>query len=231
MTGDPWPGLQLKVAYGNKSGVTTIVYNSQMTSGLDPGYDLGQLSTGPEVEIYTAMVEMDNGVNLTRQALPTDGVGLVIPVGIDTEKGGEVTFSALTVPLGDNKFWLEDRTTGIFTDLTQKSYTMTLPPSTYGTGRFFIIASANTPTDINSPGMDDNSGLRIWPYDGKVIIKGEVSEKALCEIYDLPGRKIHETRLTDRELNTVTMPAGTKGIFIIRVVDGPVIKVRKVIFP
>ena len=229
---DPWPGLQLKVAYGNKHGVTTIVYNSQMTTGLDPGYDIGQLSTGPEVEIYTVMAGTYNGVNLARQALPTEVTDkLIVPVGIDTEKGGEVTFSAMTVPLGDKKFWLEDRTTGIYTDLTLKSYTVTLPPATYGTGRFFIIASVNTPTGIYSPGTEDNSGLRIWSYDGKVIIKGEVGDKAFCEIYDLPGHKILETRLTDRELNTVNMPAGTKGIFIVRVIDGSAVTVRKVVIP
>lgn len=231
-TEDPWPGLQLKVAYGNKEGITTVVYNSQMIPGLDPGYDVGQLSTGPEVEIYTAMIGKDNDVNLARQALPIDGADkIVIPVGIDSEKGGEVTFSALTVPLGDNKFWLEDRMTGIFTDLTKNAYTATIPSNNYGTGRFFIIASVNTPTGIQSPGVNDNSGLRIWPYDDKVIIKGEVSEKALCEIYDLSGRKILETRLPGSEMNTVTMPAGSRGIYIIRVIDGSVITVRKIIFP
>jgi len=229
---DLWPGLQLKVSYGGKEGITTVVYNNQMTPGLDPGYDIGQLSTGPEVEIYTVIKGMDYSVNLTRQALPAEGADkLIIPVGIDTEKGGEVTFSAITVPLGDNKFWLEDRTTGVFTDLTLKSYTVNLPPATYGTGRFFIIASANTPTGINLPDWDHDSGLRIWPYDGKVIIKGEVSEKAICEIYDLAGRKINSTRLDNRELNIVSIPSGTSGVLIIRVIDGAKAVTRKVVIP
>ena len=132
--------MQLKVKYGNKESLTTIVYNSEMTTGLDPGYDVGQFSTGPEVEIYTSLVEKDNSVNFARQALPmTDCDKNIVPVGIDSEKGGEVTFSAYTVPLDNYNFWLEDRNTGIFTDLTGDTYTVTLPANTYGTGRFFII--------------------------------------------------------------------------------------------
>ena len=95
---DPWPGLQLKVKYGDKERSTVIMYNNEMTTGCDPGYDVGQLSAGPDVEIYTALVLKDNSVNFARQALPmTDSEKNVIPVGIDTEKGGEVTFSAITV--------------------------------------------------------------------------------------------------------------------------------------
>ena len=67
---DSWPGLQLKVKYGDKENSTLVVYSENMTAGLDPGYDVGQLSTGPDVEIYTALVEKDNRVNFARQALP-----------------------------------------------------------------------------------------------------------------------------------------------------------------
>ncbi len=109
--GNPWPGLQLKVKFGEKERLTVIVYNNKMTAGLDPGYDIGQLSTGPEVEIYTLLAGKDNSVNFAQQALPlTDLSRNIVPVGIDSEKGGEVTFSAFTVPIGNNRFWLEDRT-------------------------------------------------------------------------------------------------------------------------
>ena len=115
---EPWPGLMLKVRYGNKESQTLIAYNSDMTTGLDPGYDLGQLSTYPEVEVYTSLVQKDNSVNFARQVLPlTDSDKNIVPVGIDSEKGGEITFSAFTVPLGTNKFWIEDRTTGTYTNL------------------------------------------------------------------------------------------------------------------
>jgi len=226
--GESWPGLQLNVRYGEKVSSTLVVYNESMTAGLDPGYDIGLMSSGPEVDIYTTLSLADNGVNFTRQALPITGADkLKIAVGIDSENGGDVTFSAVTVPIGTNRFWLEDRVTGTFTDLTTKSYTVTLPANTFGTGRFFIIASANTPTGINVP-QTDETGLRIWASKDKIIIKGEVSDKAICEIYDLRGNKVNETQLTDGELNTVTVPAGSHGFYLVRVLDGVKSTTRKV---
>ena len=38
---NPWPGLQLKVKYGDKENSTLVVYNEKMSAGLDPGYDVG----------------------------------------------------------------------------------------------------------------------------------------------------------------------------------------------
>ena len=148
-------------------------------------------------------------------------------MGIDSGNGGEVIFSAYTVPLGNNKYWLEDRTTGIFTDLTSKSYTVTLPVKTYGTGRFFIIASINTPTGINQPDADDAS-VRIWASDGKVIIKGEVGEKARCEVYDIKGEMLLNQTLPDNSLNTVDLPQNLSGVFLVRVIDGSKITSKKV---
>ena len=224
----PWPGLQLRVKFGEKESSTLLVFNENMTTGLDPGYDVGQLSTGPDVEIYTALVEKDNSVNFSRQALPVEGYEKsIIPVGIDSEKGGEVAFSAYTVPLEDKKFWLEDRVTGIFTDLNNNTYTVTLPAKTYGTGRFFIIASANTPTGMEKPQVDE-TGIRVWTSNDQLIIKGEVSGEAICSVYDMRGQKIVETQLNDGELNTVTLSSGLHGVYLVRVVDGMKVTTRKI---
>lgn len=225
---DPWPGLQLKVRFGNKESLTTVVYNEAMTTGSDPGYDIGQMSSGPEVEIYTALAAGDNSINYTRQALPVTGADKIfVPVGIDSKQGGEVEFSAETRPFGNNRFWLEDRTTGSYTDITTKSYTVTLPSNTYGTGRFYIIASTNAPTGIRQPQPEDTA-VRIWISNENAIIKGEVSNRAVCEIYDLRGKKILETQLADGELNTVTLPSGLHGVYLIRVIDGVKVTTRKV---
>ena len=65
-------GITAESKIWQKRKLTTIVYNEKMTVGLDPGYDVGQMSAGPEVEIYTSLVK-DNSVNFTRQALPLAG--------------------------------------------------------------------------------------------------------------------------------------------------------------
>ena len=225
---DPWPGLKLKVKWGAKENMTTIVFSDEMKNNLDPGYDVGLLSIGPEVEIYTALVEKDESVNMTRQALPVAGADTIaVPVGIDCYAGAEVTFSASTVPMGDKRFWLEDRTKGVFTDLTTKSYTVTIPENTFGTGRFYILASTNTPTGIKRTEAEEPD-LRIWLALDKIIIKGAISDRAVCEIYDLQGNKILEGRLADSELNTIDVPDGLHGVLFVRVIDGMKVTTRKV---
>jgi hypothetical protein len=224
-----WPGLQLKVSFGEKERSTVIAYNNEMTTGLDPGYDIGQLSTGPDVEIYTLLAGKDNSVNFAQQALPMTGISKnTVPVGIDSEKGGEVTFSAFTVPPGNIKFWLEDRATGIFTDLNLKSYTVTLPSKTYGTGRFFIHASVKKPAPAGSLTEEPND-VRIWSSADKVIVKGEVSSNAYCTVFSMRGEKIIESGLGDGGINTITVPSASKGIFLVRVTDGIEIYTGKVI--
>jgi len=225
---DPWPGLQLKLKYGEKEMETTIVFNEAMTTGSDPGYDVGQMSTSADVELYTVLAAGDNSVNFARQALPLAGAeGIKVPVGVDFKNGGEVTFSAFTIPIGTSRFWLEDRVTGTFTDLTTKSYTVTLPANTFGDGRFYIISSANTPTTVKHPGDDDPS-LRIWISGSNLIIKGELGEKALYELYDLNGKTIMDGHLEGNELNIINLPGKLHGVYVVRVVDGLKITTRKV---
>jgi hypothetical protein len=61
-----------------------------------------------------------------------------------------------------------------------------------------------------------------------VIIKGEVSDKAVCEIYNVNGKKILDIRLSGGELNTIAIPSGLKAVFIVRVTDGVKVTTRKV---
>ena len=230
-TDDRWPGLQLKATHATGEVLTTVVYNGAMTTGVDPGYDVGLFKSGQDIELYTALAVNDNGVNYTRQALPVSGADtLVIPVGVDFKDGGEVTFSAETVPVDGRRFWLEDRVAESFTDLSLKSYTVTLPADSYGTGRFFIIASTNTPTDINRPEAPEGD-LRIWISGDRLVIQGEIGDGSVCGLFDLQGRKLLEQRLADGGMNIVELPVGLHGVVLVRVIDGTVVITRKLVIP
>jgi hypothetical protein len=230
---DPWPGLQLKVKHGDFENLTTIVYNDTMTADLDPGYDVGQYSIGPEVEIYTNLPVGDNLNNMTRQALPvTNCDKYIIPVGIYTENGGEMVFSADIIPLSGYKFYLEDRSAGIFTDLNEAGYSVNIKPATYGTGQFYIHTSGSVLTGIDSEKkISDSDNLKIWVSDKTLIIKGNVGSKASCEVYDLNGRKVLIKSLGEGEMNSVAMPSGSRGVFIVRVKDGLKIHTIKAVIP
>jgi hypothetical protein len=224
-----WPGLQLKAKYGEVENLTTIVFNDDMTAGLDPGYDVGLMSSGSDIEIYTALVE-DNGINFALQALPENGsVKNVIPVGLDFDKGGQVIFSADIEPFRNYKFWLEDRLTGILTDLGSNAYTVNLPAKTYGTGRFFVYVAAGR-SILPRTNVVSLLDIRIWASNNRQVnIQGSVSEKAICEVFDTWGHKIFETRLVDGDLNSFILSSSKNGVYLVKVTDGIKVVSQKVV--
>lgn len=223
-----WPGLQLKVKHANGEAVTTVVYGEDMTPGVDPGYDVGLFRSGQELEFYTSLVAKDNGINYSRQALPVAGSDtIVIPVGIDFKVGGEVTFSAGIVPVEGRRFWLEDRTAGIFTDLGTRSYTVNLPANTTGAGRFYLISSVNTPTGIGT--AVDNSGPEVWASNRKVIIKGELSDGTVFRLIDLTGKTLLETTLSGGSYRVIDLPPGVHGILVVKITDRHTVTAKKVL--
>jgi adhesin HecA-like repeat protein len=227
-----WPGIRLTAMCDGKESHTYVVLGEEMTAGLDPGYDVGLLSSGANAEIYTTLVASDNNVNFARQALPvTWNDEIVIPVGVDSKNGGLVTFGAFALPPGDKRFWLEDRERSIFTDIGTTGYQVTLPANSYGTGRFYLHASANMPSAVDDDIRQENNGLRVWTYDRMIIIKGPVGDNSLCELYDTAGRKLLSCRLNDRELNTVALPSGVHGVLVVRVIDGHEVMTVKVVAP
>lgn len=224
-----WPGIQLKVTQGVNEESTLVVFNDGMADGLDKGYDIGQLAVYPDVDIYTSLVLNDNGVRYIQQALAIpDNNDKIIDVGIDSENGGEVTFSATTVVPEGYSFILEDYTAGVFTDMTTDTYTVTLPANTYGTGRFFLHTKYDPQTGID-PVDPDQTDVRIWASQRKVIIKGALSQKAIAEVYDLQGHKVCNIRLTGATINTIDLSSSPDGVYIVVVVDGDRIYRQKVI--
>lgn len=221
-----WPGLQLRIKSEDYENNTTIVFNQDMTAGLDPGYDVGHYSSGADLAVYSHLAD-DNGNNFVRQALPVSGTGFhAIPIGVDFKKGGRVTFSAVTVKNGSESYWLEDRLNGIFTNLCINKYSTVINPNTYGAGRFYIYKSANTPTAIEDE--SDDSEIRVWASGHELMISGVVGPSSVCTVFDVRGQKITERVIDDSELNIVPLPAGSRGVFLVRIVDGPRIVTRKV---
>ena len=61
-----------------------------------------------------------------------------------------------------------------------------------------------------------------------MILKGEIGEKAICEIFDINGQLILKRQLPDSELNTIDIPHTLRGLYLVRVVDGARVTTRKI---
>jgi hypothetical protein len=224
-----WPGLSLIVRHGDYKNSTLIIYHNGMTAGLDPGYDIGQLSTYPDLDIYTMLPE-SNGIRYMQHALPIDGCdSITLPVGVDFLPGGDVTFSSVSEKLKGYDFILEDRLKNVFTNISDESYTVLLPSGTSGTGRFFIHTKSSGTTNVE-PNPDDGNqtGLNIWAADRTIYIKGNISRKAIVYVYSSKAELIYVNKLNEGSFNTFSLSNATKGIYFIKIIDDQKVRLKKV---
>lgn len=225
-----WPGIKLTIKSGLNVSYTVVLYNDGMKVGLDPGYDVGLLSANPAFQLYSLFPDY-TGVKYVQQALPLDGCDtIVVPLGFDCNAGGDISISAVTQPLDNYAFVLEDRAEGEFIDIQDNAYKVTLPPGVSGTGRFFLHAKLNVKAGVNDPQSDtDMSQLKIWGSENNVFINGSVSSQAIAEVYDIQGRLTLRQKLEEGTYNTMPLPGRHGGIYIVKVVDGKTVKTAKVL--
>lgn len=218
-TAGSWAGVQLKAVAGSSMHTTIVTYHSGMTTGLDPGYDVGLFSSGGEIELSTRLVE-DNGYNFMIQAVPDTQLDKnVVPVAVNFLKGGTVTFSGFVVDLpGGTKIYLEDRIANVRTDLSTSAYTVTLPANTAGTGRFFIIPG-NLISAVENNEVKPKE-LTVWYANRQINIGGNQSGKAIANLFDISGKLLYQFKLPNVELNQIGAPSRCKGIYLLQILDG-----------
>jgi hypothetical protein len=230
-TQDPWPGLRLIARCGDMETAATVVFNERMTIGLDPGYDVGYLSNGAKLELYTTLVQ-NGSANFARQALPTSDLSSYeVSIGIVAAQGSDIIFSAQTIPLKGNRFWLEDRVTGIWTDISRDDYKVHLNQALNGPGRFYLHATPGIRREIrHAEQTNENPNIKVWvSSDRDLIISGPVTVPAKVEVYDILGNILLDRLLTEEAYNTIALPAHIHGVYLVKIFDGDVWSARKIV--
>ena len=216
-------GFNLIAASGGEKRSTSVKYISQMTAGLDPGWDAGLFTNGDETSfsLFTALVE-DNGVDFTIQCLPDyDYENLVVPVGITAKKGATVTFSLadVTIPAG-YKVFLEDRVNKKFTRLDEQGsiYSVKLNTTSAGTGQFFL----HTKQEITGIKDAHTKPVLVIPVPQHHLIRvsGLVNLPAQATVYDVNGRTITIKTLTSANENEIQLNGVSNGIYLLKIKSG-----------
>jgi hypothetical protein len=213
-----WPTITLSATGNSTSSSAIITFNANMTNGLDPTYDAGLLRGTNGLSLYTRLLE-DNGVDFAVQCLPENYNNLVIPVGIDFEAGGAVTFRAdsVQIPAGCS-IVLQDKTAGTLTPLTAGStYPVTLSAETSGTGRFFLKIS-KVATDQSS--IESGTNLRTCCIGRTIFIYGEVGETAMAHLTDMNGRVMGVYSLDKGNIHEIHADGLASGFYLLRIVEG-----------
>ena len=212
----PYPSIKL-LATSNEAKVSTdIKFIDGTTNGLDRGYDAGILKAGATFSVYTKLVD-DNGVEFQLQCLPNTGFGkLIIPVGIDSQAGGEIVFSVETVQLDPTaKVILEDRLINTFTDLSTNTYKAAVAANTAGTGRFYLHMG-----DIISGLEDQVLSVKVTAYakgNREIRVLGEVGDGAIATLVNGLGQVVLSKKLGDGNLNIIGIPNLSSGVYLLNI--------------
>ena len=176
----------------------TMKFGDEFSLSLDPGGDLGAFPYG-QSDIYSKLVENDNGVNFTVQALPYESiVDVTIPIGIKSDSGVmKLDYNVNTLPEYIDMY-LEDTEENTFKKITD-GFEINFDEAYEGLGRFYLHF-----TDELIPELPTDDNLRIYKgSDSDVMVMGAVGKNYSAKVYDYSGRLIkevnfnHKTKIND----------------------------------
>jgi hypothetical protein len=187
---------------------TRFYFDSNLTLGLDPGYDAGSLSQS--TTIGSRLVEEDQGITIGINAMGIDSLEEVtIPLVINRAAGVafRVSLEGATIPQG-TKVYLEDTQQATFTDLRAGDFTLNPQSELSGMGRFYLrLGSIALSVDELE---DSNISVYKQKAEKHITIEGlDNVTKASVKLYNLLGQELLRQ---DLEANIPTQKISTAGI-------------------
>jgi hypothetical protein len=213
-----WPLIKLHATAGGQISTAYVAFNSSMTKGLDPTYDAGLLKGGADLAVYSHLVEGNTGIPFAIQALPDNESGMIVPIGLDYNTGGQIVFSAEFVNMpSDCKVFLEDLVLKTITDLTKSNYTVTIDANSSITDRFRIYTSKA----INGTDQSTLVGKLTAYADRNIEIRviGYVSKNTVATLYDMYGRVVLVKTLEEGSVNIIPLKNNKIGAYVLSVND------------
>ena len=187
---------------------TKFYFDSNLTLGLDPGYDAGLLSQS--TAIGSRLVEEDQGITMGINAMGIDSLeDATIPLVINRSAGVafKVSLEGATIPQGV-EVYLEDTQESTFTDLRAGDFTLNPQSELSGMGRFFLrLGSIALSVDKLE---DFNISIYKQKAEKHITIEGLSNvKKASVKVYNLLGQELLSQ---DLEANVSTQKISTDGI-------------------
>ncbi len=216
----PPPSIKLIAERNRDKSTTNIRYLENMTTGLDPGYDAGRFTIDDNsFAVYTHLVgDNSNTVDFDIQCLPSNEFDNTIPVGLNAPANTKVIFraEALNLPAATPVI-LEDRLTGIITDLTdpESFYPVTFKNKTEGTGRFYLHTQQSANARINRDPVEAEFMIIPRPQYNTLRVIGKTNSIAEIAVYDMLGRKLIQGTLNQDGESEIEMGGLKSGAYAV----------------
>ena len=213
------PSIKLTLNQSGSQASTEIIFSSQATNGLDPGFDAGLLQPDLNISLYTRLVD-DNGNDFAIQALPLPNASpIAIPLGLTSMPGGEVLLSAVLNHIPSHiKAELHDRQSNtIYPFHSEKtSVSLQLNSSSSFSDRFYLVLNNQT-TETSPDALEPI--FRVYRGQEEIVLEGQFSSLAIVRITDLQGRVISECRPGSGNSHHISTRKLTTGIYLFQIRD------------
>jgi len=225
------PEIVLTMNNGSITSDTDIYYINGKEMGWDNGYDSSIFGgVANNFKIYTHLVSDSEGQNLGIQTLPDNNFeNMVIPVGINSVSGTEITISAQinNFPEGINVY-LEDKENNSFTLLdVDSNFKNTLLNDEQGIGRFYIHTTSGT---LSSEDLSTATNISIYNLSRESLrIVGVQTGKASIQLYSIIGKEVLSNTFEGEGMNDIGLPNLSEGVYIVRLATETGIISKKII--
>ena len=216
----PKPEVQLNITDGDLNRYAKIYYNENATTSFDNGYD-GATFTGVanKLDVFTQLLANNQGKNYQVQSLPnSDLASMVIPVGLKSEAGKEITFTAEALNLPDGiKVFLEDRLTNVFTrlDETNSDYKIALTEALNGVGRFYL----HTNTSVLRTDNIELENVSIYKTANSILrIAGLKQVTATVKLFNILGKQVMNSSFKTNGVKDISLPKLATGVYIVQLI-------------
>jgi hypothetical protein len=220
-SGSTRPEVNLMITDGALNRFAKLYYLENVTKGFDNGYD-GETFGGiaNSLDVFTHLVSDSEGKNFQIQSLPNaDYENMLVPVGVKTVAGKELTFTAQAMNLPNGiKVFLEDRANNTFTELSNNgSYKVTTTEALNGIGHFYL----HTKSSVLS--VDENVLNTVSIYkisNSKLRLSGLSQGKSLVKIYNILGMQVMQRSFDSNGVKDILLPKLFTGIYIVQLENG-----------
>jgi len=215
------PSVTLQLKENSVVKTASIKFLESATLGLDVGYDAGAYQNSkPSFAIHTHLVENDEGVDYTLQALPNNRYDdLVIPLSVYATSGTTIELQAIPENLPENiPLYIEDKVLQTFKKVSDSaSYQVTLSETIAGIGRFYLHTSAGKSLAVEEAQL---LSVHIFITDTNVLrVHGIIpGKKASIALYSLLGKEIFSSAFVASDTHEIILPNTiSKGVYVVKV--------------
>lgn len=223
--------VNINLSNSTDSFLTKVYFTASAGLGLDPGYDASLLGgVAPSFAIFSHLVEDNINVPFATQAIgETDYNDTTIALGVNANMGEQLTFSITENTLPTSiEVYLDDTFANTSTLLNTSDYIFTPAENLNGTGRFYLRFS-NSALSV-SDHLFDGVSIYTNPNNKTINIAGQLAEGTSAYLYDIQGRLVNSKALASNStLHSIDVNNLHTGVYIIKLVNGTILKTEKVI--